>query len=278
MYERVVRIIVLLRTQNNYIALLSGMTALSDVWMGRLRVTKALAQEALERAGDTAVLKKFQSHGRLVDNRQNYKTYRLAVREDEAAKRPAIPLVPVILADVNRAAQIEGVRKTDGAIVWSKYDKLGSILLAMTEYQSRGCPVGPVVGPNAVEVMLRDKPDIEERVRIVPLDEAGFAVVTELTMLFSLRHRPRRSFTADVTSSPPRSKTPTPSRPPSASTSAITTERTAAFSPFLLYNLAGRPLTTSLEAARRLGLPSRMTPLHRMIAAAPAEKLDASQA
>jgi hypothetical protein len=165
MYERVVRIIVLLRTQNNYIALLSGMTALSDVWMGRLRVTKELAQEALERAGDVAVLKKFQSHGRLVDNRQNYKTYRLAVREDEAAKRPAIPLVPVILADVNRAAQIEGVRKTDGAIVWSKYDKLGSILLAMVDYQARGCPVGPGTGPNAVEALLRDKPDIEERAR-----------------------------------------------------------------------------------------------------------------
>lgn len=95
MFERIIRIVHLLRNQNNYIALMSGMTALSDVWMGRLAATKELAMEMLEKSGDGAVFKKFQSHFRLVENRQNYKNYRLAVKEDETAKRTAIPLMSV---------------------------------------------------------------------------------------------------------------------------------------------------------------------------------------
>lgn len=166
MFERIIRIVHLLRTQNNYIALLAGMTALSDVWMGRLKATKELAQDALEKAGEAAVFKKFQSHFRLVENRQNYKNYRLAVKEDESAQRPAIPLMPVIIADVNRIAQTDDRRKADGAIVWSKFDKFGQVLLAMVDNQARGCPVAPGGAANVVEGMLKDKPDIDERVRL----------------------------------------------------------------------------------------------------------------
>jgi hypothetical protein len=50
-------------------------------------------------------------------------------------------------------------------INWREYERYGDIFAAVTGCQSRGSPVQLSTAPNVVSQMLRDRPEIGEKVR-----------------------------------------------------------------------------------------------------------------